>query len=771
MKKREYLTRYVALAVVFVLVCLFYVGKLINYQVAGQDYYTMTQAGRTYTRTRPIQALRGQIYDANGKPLVTNKYSYSVNLDAGSIPRNNTEKNNFLLGLLGKYAALGGTWTPPDCAFIPDFSSGIPTASWNEAYIRRADGSFSVYAQRLFKIIDELTEKERDPATAPDAADSFALILRRYSLTYTEGSGKSKKTLLTYEDNEDTATLLALRLDMELNNFSAASPYLMFSDADIELITALTEGSSRGIYIQTGIERVFNFPGYASHILGRVGKIRAEDAEYYTEQGYPLDAIVGISGAEKAFESYLRGIDGELTIVEDADGNIISEAVTKEPVAGKDVYLTIDMDYQKLAEDALDANIAHIRAIATPAENDPDGSDANAGALTVMNVKTGAVIALVSNPTFDLSTFDEDYEELRKDERSPMFNRAINGTYAPGSTFKVGVAAAALTEGTIDSSTQIECTGIYQYYAESNFTPSCWIHLMYRSQHGWLDVSSAIRVSCNCFFYETGRRLGITQMNRYCRAYGLGQKTGIELDESLGVLAGPEYREENGLGQWSPGDVVQAAIGQSDNLFTPLQISCYTSTIVNGGKRNAAHILSEVRDHASGEVIYTYEPTVTDEIKLDEASVSLVLSAMRDVTEDTTGSASRLFSNYPLSIGGKTGTAQVVSTKSPNAVFTAFAPFDDPEIVATTVIEQGNAGTDAGFAVRDIFTKYFGIQYADDYDTFRNSYLTEQGKEPFVMPADPEPGSADSDPGATDPDPGAGAGNPDGNSQGGDNAN
>ena len=736
MKKREFLVRYVALATAFVLVCLIYVGQLINYQVAGQDYYTMTQSGRTYTRKRPIQALRGQIYDANGKPLVTNKYSYSVNLDATSLPRKNTEQNDFLLSVLERYKALGGTWTSPECAFVLDFSSDLPSASWNEGYIRREDGSFSVLARRLFKIIDELTEKERDPSTAPDAADSLARILERYSLTYTEGTGKSKKTLMTYESNEDTATVLALRLDMELNNFSAESPYLMFEDADMKLITALTEGSSRGIYVKTEIERVFNVPGYASHILGRVGKIRAEDAEYYTDQGYRLDAVVGISGVEKAFESYLRGIDGELTIVEDADGNVISESVTKESVAGKDVYLTIDIDYQKLAEDALDANIAYIREVATPVDGDPDGSDANAGALTVMNIKTGAVIAIASNPTFNLATFNEDYEALRTDERSPMFNRAINGTYAPGSTFKIGTALAALTEGTIDPTTQIECTGQYMYYAESGFTPSCWIHLMYGSQHGWLDVASAIRVSCNCFFYETGRRLGIEQMNRYCRGYGLGQPTGIELDESLGVLASPQYREENGLGQWSPGDVVQAAIGQSDNLFTPLQISCYTSTIVKSGKRNAAHLLKEVRDHASGEVLFSYEPKIIDEIKLDENAVSLALSAMRDVTEDTTGSASRLFSNYPLAIGGKTGTAQVVRTESPNAVFTAFAPFGDPEIVATTVIEHGNSGTDAGFAVRDVFTKYFNITYADGYDTFRDNYLTQNVKEPFVKPAD-----------------------------------
>ena len=561
MKRREHLARYIALCVLFVAVCLIYIGKLINYQVAGQDYYTMSLRQRTYTRTVPIQALRGQIFDANGVALVSNEYSYVVNLDYGSMPRANDDKNEFLLDVLAKYASLGGKWTAPDCAFVVDYSGALPTATWNESYIRREDGTFSTLARRLFSLIDELTEKERAEDEAPDPDTSLSLILSRYGLTYTEGVGKAKTTLLTFEDDADTATLLALRLDMELRNFSPSSPYLMFENADIKLITLLTEGSSRGIYIKKEIARVFNVPGYASHILGRVGKIQAKDAEYYTEQGYRLDAVVGISGAEKAFEEYLRGIDGELTIVEDANGNVISEEVTKEPVSGKDVYLTIDIEFQKLAEKTFDANIAYIREIAEPVEGDPDGSDADAGALTVMNVKNGAVIALVSNPTFDLSTFNEDYEKLSNDERSPMFNRAINGTYAPGSTFKPGVAAAALTEGILEPYTQIECTGVYEYYKDSHFEPRCWINLMFGGRHGWLDVSSAIRVSCNCFFYETGRRLGIEKMNRYCRVYGLGQSTGIELDESVGVLAGPEYREGSGLGQWSPGDVVQAAIG------------------------------------------------------------------------------------------------------------------------------------------------------------------------------------------------------------------
>jgi len=429
---------------------------------------------------------------------------------------------------------------------------------------------------------------------------------------------------------------------------------------------------------------------------------------------------------EKAFEDQLRGVDGQLTVVEDSEGNVIDEYVSKEPIAGNDVYLTIDIEYQKIVEDSLDANIAYIRALAEDKEGELDGEDARAGAFTVMNIKTGAVLAVASNPTFDLSTFDEDYASLSKNSSSPLFNRALNGAYTPGSVFKPGVAVAALNEGIITPYTEIMDEGVYRYYEETGFAPRCWINLMFGSSHGLLNVTEAIQVSCNCFFYEVGRRLGIEKMNEYCKGYGLGEHTGIELDEAVGTLGGPEYRIEHGLNAWSPGDTVQAAIGQMDNTFTPLQLSCYISTLVNGGTRYGAHILQDVRSHATGAIIYKVQTEALNKMMLSDEAVSVVLNAMKNVTEDT-GSAARLFTGYPLAVGGKTGTAQVSENKSANAVFTAFAPFDDPEIVGTTVIEQGAGGTDAGYAVRDVFTHYFNLDFKDAYDEFRDRYLEERG--------------------------------------------
>ena len=323
--------------------------------------------------------------------------------------------------------------------------------------------------------------------------------------------------------------------------------------------------------------------------------------------------------------------------------------------------------------------------------------------------KTGAVLALASYPTYDLSTFSETYGDLVQDEKAPLFNRALEGTYAPGSTFKPGVAAAALQEGIITPQTEIQDLGQYTYYTD--YQPRCWIYTPRYGMrtHGYVNVSEAIQVSCNYFFYEVGRQLTITKIDEYCEKYGLGQPTGIELSEKTGVLAGPAYREENGK-IWYDGDTLQAAIGQSDHLFTPLQLSVYIATLLDGGDRMGAHILKETRDYF-GNVLYEAQPEVIDSVQLDDVVVETVQNAMKDVTEN--GSAARVFVNYPISVGGKTGTAQVSEDSSDNATFIAFAPFDDPQIVATCVIEHGANGTDAGFAIRDLFNYYFFPESSD----------------------------------------------------------
>ena len=695
-RKREHFFRYVVLGAFYVAVCLLFTARLINIQIAGQDYYQEAYNDGYYYRNVTIKAQRGEIFDRNGKALVTNSYTYDLYLDAGSIPKDNDEMNQFILHILRLAEDFGeyeDSFTVPDMPFMQK------DGEWT------LDQSFmqSAYGKRLTRLLTDLhftPDSDDGGWEKEDKGEMRETLLYRYGIVGEDMEAKYSQ--------EDSDLLFALRLDMELSYFSTAEPYTILEDIGKKYIAAVTEGTVRGIGIICEAERVYNYPGYASHILGRTGKIMAENAQYYTDKGYKLNAIVGTSGAESAFEDYLHGEDGVLTIVEDEFENVVDTFVSKEPKAGQDVYLTIDIDLQMDAEKALESNIQMIVANAEADDKELTGEDANAGALVAIEKNSGAVLAIASYPTYDLSTFNENYQALREDENAPLFNRALEGTYAPGSTFKPGVAVAALQEDIITPYTEIYGAGKYTYYAD--FQPSCWR----AGCHGNINVSTAIQVSCNYFFYDIGRQLTISNITKYCEKYGLGQPTGIELTEKVGILASPAAREANGE-TWYDGDTIQAAIGQSDNLFKPLQISSYIATLLNGGTRYSAHLLYEVREY-DGRTVYTAEPKIASTISLDSQNVSTVKYAMKGVMEASDGSAVRVFANYPIAVGGKTGTAQVSKTSSDNALFVAFAPFDDPEIVVSCVIEHGAKGTDAGFAIRDVFDSYFGLNEDDDDD-------------------------------------------------------
>jgi len=697
MKKRNFFLRYASIGAVFLAVCLLYIVKLVDVQITGQDYYK-SAAALVYTERRvTLYAIRGEIYDRNGVPLVTNKYSYTVCFEAGGFPKDTAEGNELILNTVESGVAAGAEYNEPELPL------NLEDGEWKY--------TMDLTSGRGKRLVRHLEDMNLEDPTADAAAEA---LMVRFGI----GKYDDDENFYMTMGREDAMTVFALRLDMLLSDFSQSNPYVILKNASKELIVQLREGSVKGFLVRADAERVFEIPGLASHILGRTGKIQAEQAEYYTELGYPLDAIVGISGAEAAFEEYLHGTNGTLVIVEDSEGNTVDTYIEKEPIPGKDVYLTIDAELQAVAEQSLADNVQYIVENAIAEGKPLSGEDADAGALTVMSPKTGEVYAMASYPTYDLSRFNETYNSLRDDPKTPMLNRALMGIYTPGSTFKIGVAVAALNEGLITPHTTIHTTGVYTYYEDSGFTPRCWINLSYGGSHGTINVTKAIQVSCNCFFYEMGRRLTINTMNDYCRDLGLGEPTGIELAESTGILAGPDYRAEAGLGAWSPGDTVQAAIGQIENSFTPMQIIVYTSAILNGGTRIGAHILKEVREYGSDEPVYVAQPEVMKKREIDPDVITVVKNAMKNVTEDT-GSAARLFENYPMQIGGKTGTAQVSEDQSDNAVFTAFAPFNDPELVATCVIEKGAGGTDAGFSVRDVFSHYFDIDYKDGFDLFQ----------------------------------------------------
>lgn len=678
----------------FALVCLLFVARIIYLQVTAPEMSADT--GLT-VKTVSVKAMRGEIYDRNGKKLVSNDYSYNVCLDANLLPRANSLVNSTLSKLLKLIPE-------KEYSFFP-FENDYPSYSY------KAFDKESAEYKSLQKMLDRFSLK-RDT----DAKALTDFLFERYGLL-------DKDNNLTVEKNE-LNSILALRYEMDRLEFSPLNPYTISENVSMQTITSVKEANLDGVIIDKIAKRVYNYPGYMSHILGRTGKIPAAELEKYTEKGYAMDAFVGIEGAEKAFEDYLRGIDGTLVIVEDADGNIVDEYYKKEPVSGKDVYLTIDVELQICAEDALAYNVAYIKEKADkeiqektlkytdangnllPNAKIPQyiGEDVSSGAATLVNPNNGEVYVLASYPTYDLTTFLQEYNNLLNAPNNPLYNRALMGAYEPGSTFKIGVAAAALEYGIINKNTIIYDSGIYKFY--DDFRPQCWIYSSYGYGHGNMNVISAIQHSCNYFFYETGRLLTIENMNAYTKSLGLGEFTGIELPESKGILAGPDYSSSiNKL--WVPGDTVQAAIGQSDNTFTPLQISTYLSTIVNGGTRYQAHVLHSVRDFGTDEIVYIQEPVVLNTAQISEDNLNTLKIGMRNVMEN--GTAAPVFSNYPLDIGGKTGTAQVGKTKSNNGIFMAFAPYDNPEVVASCVIEQAGGSNDVGVTLRRMFNKYFNI--------------------------------------------------------------
>lgn len=694
-RQGRYHFRYILPALIFIIICLGFMGRIIYMQMTTPE---IKQEAPVYTKTLTVKAVRGEIFDRNGKKLVANQYTYSVYLDGGSLAKGNTAFNQTALKLT---EILGESI---DLPYFP-----ITNTYLVPQYKEFADGS--PQHNSFMKMLDNWQLPRNS-----SAKDVLDFICQRYGII----SQKGKLTI----PEKDVISVAALRYEAERMNFSVLNPFTVASNITAKHLTAIEEAGLKGVEISKNASRVYYYPGYASHILGRTGKIQSEELEYYTEKGYSMDAIVGVDGVEKAFEEYLRGVDGTLVIVEDENGNIIDEYYKKEPVAGNDVYLTLDISLQIAAEDALKYNVLYIKDKATAKINektleytDADGNllpnadipqyigeDVSSGAATLVNPKNGEIYALASYPTFDLTYFSRDYNTLANAENQPLFNRALQGTYEPGSTFKISMAAAALEYGIINKNTTIFDSGVYKYYRD--FQPECWIYTSYKYGHGNVNVISAIQHSCNYFFYDVGRQLTIERMNEYCKTLGLGEATGIELPESKGILAGPEYRASvNKL--WVPGDTVQAAIGQSDNTFTPLQISMYLSSIINGGSRYKAHLLHSVRKFGTNEIIFAESPTVLNTVQLSAENLQTLKTGMKNVMEN--GTAAPVFSKYPVELGGKTGTAQVGTSKSNNGIFMAFAPYDDPEIVASCIIEQAGESNDVGITIRKMFNQYFNI--------------------------------------------------------------
>ena len=637
---------------------LLFFAVLYDAQVAhGSENRAKSITSNTTSET--VTASRGIITDRNGKVLVSNRLAYTLVLDKSGFGKDQAALNDAILRLIQLCQEQDVLWNDT-LPMTTGASPRLTTASRSEAF-------------KKYLKDNKLPQNGTDEET-------FAALRALY---------KIDESL----PNAQARLIVGVRYELD-----GRSSYTFAEDVSTDLLSRITDGHYEGVTIKTAAALVYNTK-LAAHILGTVGAIwqeewRSDEATGYVgyaDKGYNMNDLVGKDGVEKAFEEYLHGKDGRRLITTDENGKLTGELYTREPQPGGTVALTLDIDLQQVVEETLAETIQGMM--------DKD-SYQRGGAAAVIEVGTGEVLALASYPTYDLETFNQDYEELVADERLPMFNRATQGIYAPGSTFKLCTSAAALEEGIITPSTIIEDRGIYTYYKDPQ--PMCWIWRQAGMTHGRINVSQAIVDSCNYFYYEVGRLTGIKKLDEYATAFGLGQSTGIEIGDASGVLASPEWAEAHDR-EWTDGQTITAAIGQSYNLFTPLQLANYVATLVSGGEHYEAHLLKTVKSYDNSRIIDVYNKGPLNDMELSDSTVAAITKGMHDLTHDSLTSA---FSRCVVEAGAKTGSAQV-GTDIANGTFVAYAPYDDPQIAIAIVVEKGGSGSLLANAAVDIINAWF----------------------------------------------------------------
>ena len=510
--------------------------------------------------------------------------------------------------------------------------------------------------------------------------------------------------------DEDARAVLGLRYELSLRNcVGSLSNYVFLSDVSNDTLAAVLELNIPGMNVEASTVRQYNTP-YAAHILGYVGAMSAEQWEYYKNiEGYSLDALVGRDGLEEAFEQYLHGTDGTRVDVVTKDGTLVESYYAVEPKAGQNVQISIDLDLQMAAEDAMATVLEGLRDPATNTK--PAGRDAVGAAAVVMDVKTGQVLVCGSYPTYDLSTVFENYNQLMEAENQPMFNRALQAEYPPGSTYKMSMTIAGIDSNTIDIDSKIYDKGNFTKY--KGFSYKCLMYSNYGLSHGDIDCTDALKGSCNYFFYELADRMRIEDIDKTAKGLGLGEATGIELYERLGHRFNPAAKAALYTGddaRWYAGDKVLTGIGQAENRFTPMQLCAYATTIVNKGTRYQATFLNRVVSSDYREVVFENSAQVLSKMNISNEAWEAVTTGMEKVANAQGGTAYSLFSKYPVKVAAKTGTAQTgVKNHSDNGAFICYAPADDPQIAIAVYGERVGSGGAMGRVAKAILDVYFGI--------------------------------------------------------------
>ena len=662
------------LILVAVVVCVFCFRLLkLNFDADPVQAAVDTREALTYRTT--LQATRGSITDRRGRVLVANRASYNIDIVNFVFLRDGKGNENLLrlMELLDERGL-------PVTDHLP-VSTERPYAYTLDDTSETWKGLFSTF----------LSWKKWD---AEMSAKNLILRMREIY-----GIPESW-------DDLTARRIIGMRYELDLRYCAGLDNYTVAADVPTEVLASVLELGIPGVVVNPTSIREYNTK-YAAHILGRVGMMDPEEWETYKDQGYSMDARVGKDGVEQAFESYLHGAAGEEFTTVDADGSVIDAYRTAEPHAGSNVTLTIDIDLQAAAEDGLKETILDLRRNGLGKNH--EGKDAEGGAVVAFQCKTGEVLACANYPTFDLSTFSEDFNRLSEDKYKPIWNRALLAPYNPGSIYKMVTAIAAIDENGLGRYREITDEGVYRYYEDQGYTCNCHVYTSAGVTHGTINLMEAISESCNYYFYEIGRETGIQAIDKVAQGLGLGEDTGVELYDMIGTRANPTtkwnlYRGTNAA-DWYGADTLQAAIGQSDNLLTPMQMADYAATLANGGVRYDATFLKRVTSWDDTALEYVHTPSVRSSYPISDEAMTACLEGME--MSATVGTAAAYLKDYPIPVAAKTGTAQHGSGGSDNASFLCFAPADDPEIAIVIYVEKGAQGGNLGKIAREMLDVYF----------------------------------------------------------------
>ncbi len=703
-------TRLYLLAAFLVLALVVYLFVLYDIQVIHHEKYA-AQAIRSIVRPEKVEASRGIITDRNGRPLVSNRSTYDLTFDAALLAPGE-DSNEAILRLVQLCQQEGVAWSDnlPISRLAP-YRYTVDQLDGQQkklflAYLKSLSPCADALGQYLLRHPEAVSTPEPEPEEGSAPAEELspkkraeALLERLVPADLTEDllmdsgvtpaqlMGAMREELDIPENYTMTQARMVLGVQYELSvrkldNYAA---YVLAQDIDTPFISLLSDGNYAGAKVTLSSVREYETT-YAAHILGYVGKIGIED-DYPSlkKKGYDYDDLIGKVGAELAFEDYLKGQDGLRIVATNDEGKITGEYYKTEPVPGNTVELTIDLDFQAQVEGFLEETVTRLNA---------DGDEKRGAGAAVIQVGTGEVLALASYPSYDLATFrqPENYAAVSNDPQAPLFNRAAEGRYPPGSTLKPFTAMAALLDGKVTLTEKIRDTGSWRYPGdEANSYANCWK----RSGHGLLNVTGAITNSCNYFFAEMGFRLTMEGLREYLLKFGLGEKTGIEIPETAGLL--PENPQGQNQAPW-------AAFGQSNQLYSPLQLANYIATLVSGGKHCQAHLLKTAKAYDNSSVVATGNTEPVNQIDISDENLNAVKLGMKGLVE---GTLSPYFRNCVVSAGAKTGTSQVRADTKNHGVFVCFAPYDDPEIAVAIAIERADAGAALASTAVNILNAYF----------------------------------------------------------------